>query len=128
MVEFVKKNVNPKNRNTADCVTRALVSLLGISWEDALKKQCEIAIENKYAVNVKETEELLLKEYGFVKMKQPRKADGTKYCVGEIDKLIGDKPALITMAKHTTCYRDGKIIDTWDCRKKRIGNYFIKVK
>ena len=128
MVNFVKKNVNPKNRKTADCVTRALVSLLGITWEDALRKQCEIAIEHKYAVNVKETEELLLAEFGFLKMKQPKKVDGTKYYVGDIDKLVGNKPALITMANHTTCYKDGAIIDTWDCRKKKIGNYFVKVR
>ena len=128
MVELVKENVNPKNRKTGDCTTRALVKLLGISWEEALTKQYEHALKSKYSLYCKQTEELVLADYGFVKMKQPKKADGTKYCVGEIDKLIGNKPAYITMANHATCYKDGKIVDTWDCRRKKIGNYYIKEK
>ena len=101
MVEYVNENVNPKHRKTGDCVTRALSKLLGISWEEALQKQCEYAIKSKYGPTTKQIEELVLAEYGFVKIKQPKKADGTKYNVGDINKLVGDKDAFIVISVFT---------------------------
>lgn len=39
MLRFKKLNVNPKNRKTGDCSTRAIAYALGITWEEALDLQ-----------------------------------------------------------------------------------------
>lgn len=130
MLKFNKVNVNPKGHRTGDCSTRAIVSVLGITYEQALKEQCEMAIKYCYGITCKETTDKVLEKYGWVKMKQPKKPNGKKYLVGEIDLVATTQElkngVLISMANHNTCAKDEDIIDIWDCRNKTIGNYWIK--
>lgn len=130
MLEFKKLNVNPKGHKTGDCSTRAIVSTLGISYQEALIEQCEMAIKYCYGLCCKETTTKVLEKYGWVKMKQPRKENGKKYLVGEIDLIVTKKQleagVLISLAHHDTCAKGNYIIDTWDCRRKTIGNYWVK--
>lgn len=130
MIKYVEKNVNPKNRKTGDCSTRALVGTLGIEYDEALKLQTKYSLEKYYDPTSKQTIELVLKEFGYIKMKQPRKADGTKYTVGEMDKILTEQQmqegVLVTVANHHTCITNGVVQDIWDCRKKTVGNFYIK--
>lgn len=130
MIKYREHNVNPKGRKTGDCSTRALVGTLGISYEYALQLQCEAAIKTKYGITDKQVMEYVLKKFGYVKMKQPRKLDNTKYTVGEMDKLLTDKQmqegVLITVANHHTCITKGCVQDIWDCRNYSVGNYYIR--
>lgn len=130
MINYISKNVNPKGRKTGDCSTRALVSVLGISYQEALERQTAWSLKTFYDPTSKEVMEKVLKEFGYVKMKQPRKPDGTKYSVGEIDELVSynvrSKGVLITVANHHTAVIGSDCIDTWDCRDMKIGNYYIK--
>ena len=75
--------------------------------------------------------ERVLKRFGYVKMKQPRKADNTKYQVCEMDKILTPKQmeqgVLITIANHHTCIVRGVVCDLWDCRYNSVGNYYVKV-
>ena len=131
-MEFEKTNVNPKGRKTGDCSTRAIAGTLGISWEEALKLQMEEALKCYYDPTSKQVVERVLMKFGYIKMKQPRKYDGKKYTVGEMNELLTEKEmkegVLITVANHHTCIKDGKVKDTWDCRRKSVGNYYISVK
>lgn len=131
MIEFVKKNVNPKNRKTGDCSTRALVGTLGITYDDALQMQMKWALKKYYDPTSKQVMEQVLKEFGYVKMKQPRKPDGRKYKVYELDEILTpwqmEDGVLVTVANHHTCIVDGAVQDTWDCRWKSAGNYYVKV-
>jgi len=130
MLEYVKFNVNPKERKTGDCAVRALVGTLGITYEEAIDKCAYWAKKKCYGITNKQIMELVLKEYGYVKMKQPRKADNTKYTVGEMDKILTDKQmeegVFITIANHHTCITNGVVQDIWDCRYKSVGNYYVK--
>lgn len=132
MIKYLEKNVNPKNRKTGDCSTRALVGTLGISYDEALRLQCEVAIKTCYGVTCKEVMEKVLQRFGYVKMKQPRKWDNTKYEVRELDEILTQKQmkegVLVTVANHHTCIVDGKIQDIWDCGRKTVGNYYVKIK
>ena len=125
-------NVNPKGRKTGDCSTRALVGTLGITYDEALKLQMKWSLKTYYDPTSKQVMEKVLQEFGYVKMKQPRKADGKKYIVGEMDELLTDKQmqegVLITVANHHTCITGGMIQDIWNCSYKSVGNYYIKVK
>lgn len=130
MIDFQYVNVNPKGRKTGDCSTRALVGVLGITYEQALKMQCQEAIKSCYGITDKQVIERVLKKFGFVKMKQPRKEDGKKYTVGELDEILTKKQleegVLVTVARHHTCIKNGCVQDIWDCRGKTVGNYYVK--
>lgn len=130
MIDFQYVNVNPKGRKTGDCSTRALVGVLGITYEQALKMQCQEAIKSCYSITDKQVIERVLKKFGFVKMKQPRKEDGKKYTVGELDEILTNKQieegVLVTVARHHTCIKNGCVQDIWDCRGKTVGNYYVK--
>lgn len=130
MIEFQYVNVNPKGRKTGDCSTRALVGVLGVTYEQALKMQCQEAIKSCYGITDKQVIERVLKKFGFVKMKQPRKEDGKKYTVGELDEILTKKQieegVLVTVARHHTCIKNGCVQDIWDCRGKTVGNYYVK--
>ena len=130
MIEYYNKNVNPKGRKTGDCSTRALVGVLDIPYDEALKLQMEEALKSYYDPTSKQVIEKVLERFGYVKMKQPRKADGKKYTVKEMDKLLTKKQmregVLVTVANHHTCITDGTLQDSWDCGYKTVGNYYVK--
>lgn len=130
MLHYLEKNVNPKHRKTGDCSTRALVSTLGIEYNEALKLQMEESLKSYYDPTSKQVMERVLKRYGYIKMPQPRKADGKKYLVHELDKIVSKNiranGVLVTVAHHHTCVKNDDVIDIWDCRNKTISNYYIK--
>lgn len=132
MLGYENVNVNPKGRLTGDCSTRALVGVMGIGYEEAIKRQCYWATKTCYGLTDKQVMEKVLAEEGWVKMKQPRKADGSKYTVGELDKLISlevrRRGVLVTVANHHTCIVGNVVQDTWDCRYKSVGNYYINTR
>lgn len=131
-MEFEKTNVNPKGRITGDCSTRAIATTLGISWEETLRMQMEEALKCYYDPTSKQVVERVLERFGYIKMKQPRKADGKKYTVGELNQLLTQKQmqegVLVTVAHHHTCIKDGVIKDTWNCSRKSVRNYYILMK
>ena len=130
MLELKNVNVNPKGRKTGDCVTRAIASALNISWEEAIQEQVKVALKTKYSLASKQTYEKILTEWGFVKMKQPRKVNNTKYYVKELDKVLTPKQmksgVVVSVANHLTFVKDGYIIDTWNCGLKSVGNYYVR--
>lgn len=130
MIGYVEKNVNPKGRKTGDCSTRALVGTLGITYDEALKLQTEISLKTYYDPTSKQVMEKVLERFGYVKMKQPRKWDGKKYIVSEMDEILTKREmtegVLVTVANHHTCITNGHIQDIWDCGGKSVGNYYVK--
>ena len=130
MLEYRNINRNPKGRKTGDCVTRALCGVLGCTYEKALDLQVEYAKKYCFGITTIETVGKILKQYGYEKMKQPRKPDGKKYKVGELDTLVFDDEMtdgiFVSMANHVVCVQDNAIEDIWDCRKKTISNYWVK--
>lgn len=131
MLDYLEFNVNPKGRKTGDCAVRALVGTLNISYNEAIDRCAYWAKKKCYGITDKQTMELVLKEFGYIKMKQPRKSDNTKYLVGEMDRLLNKKDlqrgVLVTIANHHTCITNGVVQDIWDCRRKAVGNYYVKI-
>ena len=131
MLKFNQKNVNPKNRKTGDCSTRALASCLNITWEEALKLQYEVSLKTKYGITDREVIEKVLEQFGYEKQKQPRKYDNTKYEVREMDKYLTEKdretPIICNVAHHYVVIYKDEYIDSWNCGHKTVGNYYKKV-
>lgn len=130
MIEYNNYNCNPKGRKTGDCSTRAIATTLNISWEEALKEQVKWSLKTYYDTTSKQVVEKVLEEWGWIKMKQPRKWNGKKYEVREMDEILTPKQleegVLVTIANHHTCIKDGKIQDIWNCGYKSVGNYYVK--
>lgn len=125
--KLVIKNVNPKNKRTGDCVVRALTVATSISYEQVVKELVGIWLKTGFPYNDKRNYEVFLKNHNFEKMKQPRKKNGTKYLVGEINELVSKNDiVVISMARHLVCKTAEGIIDIFDPRQKTIGNYYIK--
>lgn len=134
MISFIKKNINPRSRKCGDCVIRAIAFATGESWEMTLENLCAIGLKIKTPPNDKSAYEKYLSQRGFIKCKQPRKADGSKFLISQIDELINKtyfdgKPieaVVISCANHLTVVTDNTCFDTWDCRGKTICNYYVK--
>lgn len=119
-------NVNPKARKTTDCVVRAISTATGKSYEDVVDGLVNTWKESGYHIGDKKCYGRYLETLGWVKCKQPRRHDGTKYLVGEINELIHVRErAIITMTGHMVACIEGAIIDSWDSRYRTIGNYYI---
>ena len=130
MLTFKNYNVNPKGKKVGDCTIRAIAYASSQSWEKVHEDLFKIAMKEKCMVNEKRCEEKYLEQLGFTKMKQPRKGDGTKYLVREVDELIDTNKydVVISVANHLTCVDKNYIIDIWDCGYKWIGNYWVRIK
>lgn len=132
MLSYYELNVNPKNRKTGDCSTRALVAALEITYEAALLEQVEMALKKYYDITSKQTVGKVLENHGYVKMKMPKKQNGKRYKVYELDEILTkqqmEEGVVVLVANHWTCIKHGMVQDIWDCRNKSVGNYWVKEK
>lgn len=128
MTNFKEMNANPKNKKTTDCVIRALTIATGRDYWDVFEELCDLTKQTGLMFNEKRLEDKFLEANWFVKCKQPKKADGTKYTVRELDKICNDKIVIVRVAHHLTVVVNNTVCDTWDCRNKTINNYYIRSK
>lgn len=114
-----------KKIGTCDCVVIAISNATGKSWDEVYLALGEVGFEMKDMPSSKPVYQKYLEGLGFRKMPMPRREDKTRYTVREFaDELTGN--AIISVAHHLTCLKDGELIDTWDCSYKSVGNYWIK--
>lgn len=124
MVAFELKNVNPKGKKTGDCVVRAIALALRRDYYEVYDELYRLSVKLGFIVNDKRVEEKFLLNCGFTKHKQPKKPNGRKYTIGEVDKLCRDDVIVISCAHHLTVVLNGTLYDTWDCRGKCISNFY----
>ena len=134
---FVNYNANPKDKITDDCVIRALSRALGEEWDEVLMGLYAIALKYKYSLTDKKCYERYLKSKGWIKCKQPRKVDNTKYTGKEWCEWLnqhreyGEHIIAHIGGHHIVCVAqdvddDYKVFDTWNSTYGCIGNFFIK--
>lgn len=137
-------NANPKNKYTGDCVIRAISTALEQSWEQTIKELTELGIKYGYVYNDTKCYERYLKSKGWVKHKQPRKDDNTKYTgkefcnylyeysdcsynpyiQGNVIAHIGGHHIITYVEEKRRKYR---CYDTWDSTDGCIGNYWVQI-
>lgn len=131
-------NANPKKRITGDCRIRAISVACEIPYNQVVMDLAKIQCETGYDQCTGQGIDILMKQYGWIKCKQPRKADNTKYTGKQwCDQIQED----IVWAKngeqlrrimaniggnHEVAIIDGKVWDTWDSTDGCIGNYWVK--
>lgn len=141
---FIYYNANPRNRKGGDCAIRAVAAALQQSWEKTVREMTEVGIKYGYVCNDKYTIEKYLEMKGWVKNKQPRHYDNTKYTGkdlcdelsfenknGEIGNVIANIGGHHIVCIKPTFHGEGidsryKIHDIWDSSRGCIGNYWTK--
>ena len=123
---FTYYNANPKGKITCDCVTRAICTALDEPYNDVLKEMFEMQFETGYEYTDKKCTEKYLKSKGWVKMKQPRKSDNTKYTGKEFCKIYKGTCVANIGGNHMVCIKNGKVYDIWDSTDRCIGNYWVR--
>ena len=121
-------NANPKGLYTGDCRYRAYALANNVSWEVAVLTVSLWTIKTGRTDWDSTTIDEVLQEFGnWVKQGEPKKKDGTKYTVGELAKMlkIQPDPVVVIVNNHTTCIKDGKVWDIWDCSKEYVRNYWM---
>ncbi len=126
-MEFIKYNNNPKQKRTNDCVIRALSLGLNKSWKDVYKDLTNLGIKKGLMPNDRSNWKQYLKDFGYKMEKMPKKLNGKRYTVEEfINELAFDEQTyIIKIANHLTVVKDKKLYDTWNCKDKCVGNYWI---
>lgn len=132
---FHYHNANPKKRYTSDCAFRTIAVALRQSWEDTVTEMAILSCKNGYSINSQQNIDKYLASKGWIKHKQPKKADNTKYKGREfceqIQLFLNENNSSIIAnvgSHHMVAIIDGKIYDTWNCSEKVIGNYWTKKK
>lgn len=125
-MEFIKYNNNPKNKKTGDCVIRAIATATNSSWEYVYSKLSELGIEQGLMINDSKNWQKYLENLGYIKQKMPRRSDRTRYTLEEFATELAEenKIYLVKLAGHLTVIKNKKLIDTWNCSYKSVGNYW----
>ena len=122
-------DANPADRITTDCVIRAVCMFTRKTWAETYRDLTEVGIENSIDGQDVKGVELYLAKYGWQKMKQPRKADGSKYTAREFCQQIAKAGSVyvLSLANHLTYVSETRQIwDIWDCGGKCVGNYWVR--
>lgn len=124
-MSWYKYNANPKGWKDGDCVIRSVSSALNQDWSTTFGDLCKIAAKKCRMPNSEQVYNKYLEDHGFIKMKQLKHDDGTKYTVQEVANEHEDCILLIHCAHHLTCAVGGRIVDTWYCGRKTAGRYWL---
>ena len=136
-------NANPKGKMTEDCVIRAITTALRQPYEQTLRELAEITIKTGYMLNGNKGIDAYMKSKGWVKCKQPKKPDGTKYTGQEFCRTLMHPiySEELDICKegfeinnilanigghHTVAIMSGQIWDTWNSANGSIGIVWVK--
>ena len=121
---FKYYNANPKNKHTGDCTIRAICTALEQPYEQTVKELVELWLKTGYEMTDSRCFNKYLELKGWIKNRQPRKADNTKYTGKEFVKIFKGTCVANIGGNHTVCIKNGKILDIWDSTNGCIGNYW----
>lgn len=122
-------NANPKNRITGDCRIRGIAVACEVPYNQVVMDLAQIQCETGYDQCANQGISILMERYGWVKHKQPRKPDNTKYTGKEFCEMIAKKDQRYFCnigGNHEVAIVDCKVWDIWDSTVKCVGNYWTK--
>ena len=140
---FHQYNANPKNKDTSDCVIRALTVITGKDWDTIFDELTPYAHKHKCLINNDSAYENYLKDIGYVRMKQPKHADNTKYTGSDLVMFMRDngfaRPVMMSIGPHHVSVicrysegiigrgsgRDLKILDTANISLRKVGKIWV---
>lgn len=112
-----------QRKRAADCTVRALMKLLGVTWEEAYDELCKQGRRLKRMTNETECVYAALAGYGYVK-RSISVGKGSKRPT--VASFAADHPKghyLLNVANHVVACVDGHYYDSWDCGDKCLYGY-----
>ena len=124
-------NANPANRLTSDCVARAISTASGMHYTKVVQMLTDLQIYTGYDTSDPHCYGKFLESEGWIKHRQPRKANGRKFTGREFCEqlaLHSDHREIIAHlgGHHIVAIIDGRVWDTWDSTDGCVGNYWTK--
>lgn len=136
---YVFYNSNPKNKKTDDCVIRAISTATKIPYKEVLQGLYDVFLKTGYSFNDSKNYDKYLEAMGYIKQRQPRKKDNTKYTGKDFCKYLSANKHIsrsINIIAHIGGHHIAaiipdknakyKIYDIWNCSENCIGNYWIR--
>lgn len=129
---FTYVNPNPKKANTTDCVVRAISLALEKPYVEVCNGLFNIYLKYGYHLCDRHCYERYLKQQGWVKQHQPKKADNTKYTASEFCKIRQKCGSLGNLIIHLGCHHvaaivNNKVNDSWDSTDGCVGIIYTKI-
>lgn len=135
---FFYYNANPKGRITGDCRIRGITVACDVPYNQVVRDLADIQCETGYDQTANQGISILMERYGWIKHKQLRKADNTKYTGKDFCKWLdkywdgtpvfcnigGHHEVAIKQAKHWDGGMRYKIHDIWNSTGGCVGNWW----
>ena len=119
-------DIKYKKDRTNDCAIRALAHGLGRGYGTVRDEVFNLASKMWRMPNDDVVIEEYMKIQGYER-KSPLTNGREGYRASKYS--VGDFPLngtiVIRCSRHWTCLKDGEILDTWDCRKKKAQSYYV---
>lgn len=139
---FHYHNANPKNKITTDCVIRALCTGLQMEYNDVVMELARMQCETGFDDGDTQLIDRYLKSKGWVRCKQPRKEDNTKYtgnefCQRLMHPIYSEELNLYSLpfdahhiiadlgGHHIVAIVSGQVYDTWNSTRGCIGIVWV---
>ena len=124
---FTYYNANPKNKETGDCVIRALSLVCNVPYYDVLNELVKSQIKSGYMINDSHNWSKFLKDRGFVKLPAPRTSEKNRFYEGY---KVNDNSTLFVKigSHHVVGIKNFKIHDIWDSTDDCVGQVWLKIK
>lgn len=136
-------NANPKGRITGDCVIRAICTALKQPYEQTIIEMARMTVDTGWMLDEKKGIDKYLQSKGWIKCKQPKKLDGTKYTGKEFCQTLAhplyseqlhltnrrfERNNLIANigSHHIVAIMNGRICDIWNSENGSIGTVWVK--
>lgn len=106
-------NANPLNNTTADCTVRAISTAQGKTWDETYRELSRLA----------QREGVLFDDVNFIENYLDERYPRQCYYSMTVGEFMEEYPRgtyLVTMQGHITCIKDGILIDTFDCRDRKM--------
>lgn len=119
----VGKDGKPQKWHLGDCAVRAICAATGMSWIDAYKFASESALKVYEPFNCSKGFGQVMKDLGFIKVSYGR--GETRETVSTFARTHKSEIAILSLAGHYVCCRDGAYWDVFDCGDSTAYNYWV---
>ena len=118
-------NPNPLGLKVGDCTVRAICAVTGLSWDQAHRRQCELAREMADMPSADRVWWELLRKYGFTRQSIIDRCPDC-YTVADFarDHPYGDY--VLGPKEHAVAVKSGDWLDTWDSGATVPSYYFSR--
>lgn len=122
---YIHQNLNPLNKNTEDCIVRAIALATGSSWDEIFWELSLVAFMEKETINSNYIWGKYLLEHGFKRYTLP---DTCPICY-TVKDFVKDNPKGIFVVgdgSHAIAVVDGYYVDSFDSGDRAVLFYYTK--